>query len=236
MAGSERPGGGARWRVFISHTSDLRDFPAGRSYVTEVERAVSACGHVIVDMADLPAATQPPAQLCVERVRGCEVYIGLLGARYGSPVPDRPEVSYTELEFDTASEAQVDRLVFLLADGAGGVPPLGAAHQELAGRQEAFRRRVAGSGLTVQSFASPDELGRLVERSLRHLADLRGVDATSRVVAGEIPQEPLGFLPRTGLLAGLDAGGTGGRVVHAYRDARGGQDAPGGRVRPGLHR
>src|ERR1700734_1591786 len=104
----------ARWRVFISHTSELRDFPRGRSYVAEVERAISAAGHVIVDMADFPAADRPPAQGCVERVRGCEVYVGVLGPRYGSPVRDKPEVSYTELEFDTATEAGMHRLMFLL--------------------------------------------------------------------------------------------------------------------------
>ena len=85
----------ARWRVFISHTSELRDFPSGKSYVSEVQRAISAAGHVIVDMADFPAADQPPAQVCVERVRGCEVYVGVWGPgmafRYGTsqrcPIP-----------------------------------------------------------------------------------------------------------------------------------------------------
>ena len=70
--------GGARWRVFISHTSELRDFPAGSSYIAGAERAISAAGHVIVDMADFAAADQVPAQLCAERVRGCDVYVGVL--------------------------------------------------------------------------------------------------------------------------------------------------------------
>ena len=91
--------------MFVSHTAELRDFPAGKSYVAAVERAISACGHVIVEMADFPAADQPAAELCVERVRGCDVYVGVLGTRYGSPVRDKPEVSYTELEFDTATKA-----------------------------------------------------------------------------------------------------------------------------------
>jgi hypothetical protein len=81
-------GDGARWRVFISHTSELRDFPRETSYVAEVEPAISAAGHVIVDMADFPAADQPAAQVCIDRVRGCEVYVGVLGTRYGSPVRD----------------------------------------------------------------------------------------------------------------------------------------------------
>src|ERR1700683_4295134 len=107
--------GEPRWRVFVSHTSELQDFPSGGSYVAKVKDAISAAGHVIVDMADFPATGQPPAQLCADRVRECEVYVAILGTRYGSPVWDRPDVSYTELEFEVAAEAGLDRLgVFLV--------------------------------------------------------------------------------------------------------------------------
>ena len=175
MAGSAGPGDGARWRVFISHTSELRDFPKQMSYVAAVERAISATGHVIVDMADFPAAGQAPAQVCAERVRGCDVYVGVLGTRYGSPVRDRPEVSYTELEFDTATEAAMDRLVFVLDTHVAdvGIPLSGLIDREFGDRQDAFRRRVQDSGLTTQSFANPDALRRLVGDSLRDLADTR---------------------------------------------------------------
>ena len=114
--------------MFISHTSELRKFPEAKSYVAEAERAVSAAGHVIVDMADFPATDQPAAQVCAERVRGCDVYVGVLGTRYGSPVRDKPEVSYTELEFDTATAAGLPRLVFLLDTEADecGDPAVGS--------------------------------------------------------------------------------------------------------------
>jgi hypothetical protein len=219
--------------VFVSHTSELREFPAGASYVGAVERAVSACGHVIVDMADFPAADQPAAELCRERVRGCDVYVGIFGTRYGMPVRGMPEVSYTELEFDTASEAKLPRLVFLLDTGAAevGIPLSRLMDLEFGARQEAFRRRVQASGLVTQSFTDPATLGQLVERSLRELAEQhrrsegksQSGQAVATVVVGEIPQEPLGFQPRADLFAALDAAGPGSRVrvVRALTGMRG---------------
>jgi hypothetical protein len=194
----------------------------GGSYVAAVERAVSACGHVIVDMADFPAADQPAAQLCRERVEGCQVYVGVLGTRFGSPVRDKPEVSYNELEFDAATDAGLDRLVFVLDTGAAdvGIPLSKLIDLESGARQEAFRHRVQASVVT-QQFADPATLGQLVERSLRELARRGQVPAV--VVAGEIPQEPLGFQPRADLVAALDAPGPESRVrvVSALTGMRG---------------
>ena len=77
-------------------------------------------------------------------VRGCDVYVGVLGTRYGSPVRDKPQVSYAELEFDTATEAGLNRLVFVLDTTAAevGIPPLRLIDLEFGARQEAFRCRV----------------------------------------------------------------------------------------------
>jgi SOS-response transcriptional repressor LexA len=174
LPGSGSSGDGATWRVFISHTSELQDFPKGLSYVAAVKGAISAAGHVIVDMAEFPAADQTPAKVCADRVRECDVYVGVLGTRYGSPVRDKPEKSYTELEFYTATEAGLDRLVFLLDTDAAdlGIPPSALIDNEYGTRQTAFRRKVQDS-LTTQPFTSPAALGQLVERSLRKLADTR---------------------------------------------------------------
>ncbi len=174
MAGSDDSFEVRGWRVYLSYTSELREFPSGKSYVTAAERAISASGHAIVDL-DFPDSDQPPAQLVTERVRTCNVYVAVLGTWYGSPVRDKPEVSYTELEFDSATEAGLDRLVFLLdTDTADvGIPLSALIDREFGSRQDAFRRRVRDSGLITQSFASPDALQLLVERSLRDLADTR---------------------------------------------------------------
>ena len=98
---------------------------------------------------------------CQARVRDCDVWVGLIGLRYGSPVRDRPEVSYTELEFEAATEAGLPRLVFLLDDNAA--LPIPAAQlmdddPDLRARQRAFRDRLAGAGIMVAKVASPGEL------------------------------------------------------------------------------
>jgi len=77
-----------------------------------VERAVSAARHVIVDMAGFPPPASPP--------RSCVRICG--GAGHPAPRCETgPEVSYTELDFDTATAAGLDRLVFLLDENAIGV-------------------------------------------------------------------------------------------------------------------
>ncbi|MEY4807041.1 MAG: hypothetical protein RLZZ206_1430 [Cyanobacteriota bacterium] len=160
------------WRVFLSHTSELREFPSGGSYIDKAERAVSAAGHAIVDMAGFPAIDQAPAAVCEQRVRNCDVLVGIYGLRYGSPVRDQREVSYTELEFITATEAAMPRLIFLInADSEElGLPATALVDRDYGDRQDAFIQRVKDAGLTLQFFRNPDDLKGLVERSLRELA------------------------------------------------------------------
>jgi hypothetical protein len=161
------------WRVFLSHTSELRQYPQAGSYIDKAERAVSAARHVIVDMADFPAIDQAPAAVCAQRVRDCDVLVGIYGLRYGSPVRDQTEVSYTELEFITATEAAMPRLIFVInaESEEHGLPPTALVDRKYGDRQDAFIQRVKDAGLTLQFFRNPDDLKGLVERSLRKLAE-----------------------------------------------------------------
>ena len=156
-------------RVFLSHTAELREFPAARSFVAAAEAAVNRAGDVVTDMAYFTARDNKPAAYCQARVRGCDVYVGLLGLRYGTPVRDQPEVSYTELEFGTAAEAGLPQLIFLLdEDAAVPIPPgrLLDADPDRQTRQRAFRAKVLDSGITAGKFASPEQLELLLLQAL----------------------------------------------------------------------
>jgi len=114
-------------------------------------------------MAYFAARDQTPARVCEEAVRAADVYVLLAGFRYGSPVRDRPEVSYTELEFEAACDAGLPRLAFLLGEDAEGTREL-LIDRVGGNRQEAFRARLGGSGLPVATFTPADQLRRCCSR------------------------------------------------------------------------
>jgi Domain of unknown function (DUF4365)/Tetratricopeptide repeat/Domain of unknown function (DUF4062)/NB-ARC domain len=208
-AAAGRGGGETRprpLRVFVSHTSELAEDTGGGPYVAAVREAVEGRGGEVVEMGRFPAADLPPEDLCEDLVRSCNVFIGVLGTRYGSVVAGR-DLSYTELEFEAATAAGLPRLVFLLDTRAAdvGIPLAELIDHAFGARQEAFRNRVQASGLVTQSFASPDQLGRLVERSLKELAEAGRrpgpLPPGSVLRVWNIPARNPGFTGRDELLA-----------------------------------
>jgi WD40 repeat protein len=152
-------------RVFLSHTSELRRLPVGRSFVDAAESAVIRAGDTPLDMEYFTADPRPPAQVCRDAVRSADVFVGIVGFRYGSPVRDRSELSYTELEFEEAGRTGLDRLVFLLSEDAQGSAEL-FRDIEHSARQEKFRNSLHDSGITVTTVTSPDDLRAALYQAL----------------------------------------------------------------------
>jgi hypothetical protein len=143
----------------------LAAFPQQRSYVEAACAAVRRAGGVAVDMADFGARDQRSAPVCRAEVAGCDVYLGLVGFRYGTPVPGADdELSFTEFEFDVASEAGLPRLVFLLDEAT---VPVAQADVDRS-RVGRFRRRLQDERVTV-TVANPDDLAARVAEGLATL-------------------------------------------------------------------
>jgi uncharacterized protein DUF4062 len=159
--------------VFLSYTSELLEYPhpKGGSFVRAAERAVIRAGHTVRHMENFPPSNSDPANHSRSMLEGTEVYVGIIGLRYGTLVRNRPSLSYTELEFEAATTLGLPRLVFLVREEA--LPPehKSAEHGD---RQAAFRRRLQDdSGITTASADWMDEVGVGLFEALQETDRLR---------------------------------------------------------------
>jgi SOS-response transcriptional repressor LexA len=173
-------------RVFLSHTSELRDHPTGRSFVAAAEHAVNRARQSVTDMAYFTAREAKPGRYCEEQLERADVYVGIIGFRYGSLVRDDERGrSYVELEFDVATGKNLPRLVFLLDEEA--TVPLPRKYQsdpDHEAEQSAFRARVKDAGVIVGMVDSPAALETQLYQALIELPD--------QSVAEAPPEQPVG--------------------------------------------
>ncbi|HWI00323.1 MAG TPA: FxSxx-COOH system tetratricopeptide repeat protein [Propionibacteriaceae bacterium] len=211
-------------RVFLSHTSELRRFPVRRSFVASAEEAIARAGDAVADMAYFTAREEQPSQVCRDLVLDADVFVVIVGFRYGSLVRDSPQLSYTELEHETAEQAGIPRLVFLLSEETEGPATMFDDVQHGA-RQHAFRARLSDSGVTTATVSSPAELEIALFQALSTLPRVRPTRPAEGVIAlapevrpvWTIPPRLREFTGRSELLDKLDStvGSRGPTVIQA---------------------
>jgi len=188
--------------VFVSHTAEMMTFPADRSYIRAAMDAVLRAGFHPVEMGTFTANPLPPADYCRARVLDCDVFVGVIGFRYGSLVPELQETSYIDLEFREATRAGIPRLIFLLDEGASIIRSM----VDVDGRRiEEFRHRLLTAGTVVHTFRTPSELGEAVMQALQELREQASRPGQSRqrhlLPSQALPTNSARSVPRPVLLA-----------------------------------
>jgi len=152
---------------FAEERKAIRDFVRGETLLKK---------HFEVFLfEDQPAQSRGPVQLYTEEVEGCEVYIVLIGGRYG--FEDKQGISPTEHEFDRAVARRKHRMAFVKAGTEKDRDAKEARFLKKLGDQLKWSEFAAVGDLNGQVYAS---LIRVLEQD--HVLDIRPFDARASSV------------------------------------------------------
>lgn len=146
--------------VFFSSTRD--DLEEHR---VAVQRAVAGLDVLFRGMEFFGSRPEKPREVMLEEVAQCDLYVGIVGQRYGSLDP-RTGRSYTELEYREAGKHDIPRMIFVMED-AHAVPghhvePSAGGREKLA----AFKKELR-TVHTAVDFTTTQDLSSKVADSLK---------------------------------------------------------------------
>ncbi|MFN0105572.1 MAG: DUF4062 domain-containing protein [Bryobacteraceae bacterium] len=119
-------------------------------------------GFKCVRMEQFGASALTALDECLQQLRQCDWYVGILGARYGS-VLGPSGCSYTEAEYDEAVRLEIPRLMFLAS-----VDVIFVESEDFTRRQREFRDKV--SIYFRGEFKTSEELQIEITKSLAKIA------------------------------------------------------------------
>ncbi|WP_419855299.1 DUF4062 domain-containing protein [Candidatus Poriferisodalis sp.] len=159
-----------RWRVFVSSVA-RGEF---REYRRAAKEAIEALGHepVVMEITE-PSLVATPQEACLEAVADCDVFVLLLGRRYGDESSGK---SPTHQEWERARELGKPILVFKEEVDAS----------EVEERQAKFIAEVSDfeSGSFRTGFSTAREVLREVVRALHRFSASLVANTTSEPTAG----------------------------------------------------
>lgn len=148
-------------KVFLSSTS--RDLYEYREAVAKAIHGLD--GYHCVRMEDFGARNQQALEFCRSKVYECDLFVGVLGLLYGS-CPEGGDLSYTEDEYVTATQAAIPRLMFVSPEEFN-VPGTLREPDDMWRRQQSFRARINKDQIRA-TFRDPDGLARAVVSAIHN--------------------------------------------------------------------
>ena len=201
--------------VFLS--SVARGFDEYRNAVYQAIERLD--GYHCVRMEDFGARELESAAFCAQRAASCDVFVGLIGQRYGSSPPD-DERSFTEIEYDAAKSADRPCLIFLAHEEFPVAANLIESDERRA-RLKSFQDRVMPQPAGVFQ-GDEKELALLVVEAIHNL---RADSISSRKIIPEEGRKTYLLFPWVTQAPGYDTG---------IAIANTGADPLGTRGRPGV--
>lgn len=146
--------------VFVSSTStDLSEY---RDAVRDV---ISKLNRRFIGMEDFPAESAPPADMICRKVEESQIYLGILGMRYGY-IDEASGFSMTELEYRQALASSKDIRIFVMKDDAPITANMVERSPEGLEKLNRFRDTVLKNH-SCGIFSSRNELSAKVSSSLQ---------------------------------------------------------------------
>lgn len=152
------------WRIFVSSTKE--DLVP---YREAVESALTSMEHIPLGMEFFVSSPESPIDVCLSTVRRSQLYIVIVGMRYGS-IEEGSGKSFTELEYDEAVKNNIPILAFIIDEEQCAILPKYVDVGEKAEKLKDFKTKLNSSYL-VSRFVSVDNLKQLVEKSVRQTID-----------------------------------------------------------------
>ena len=164
------------WRIFVSSTKeDL--IP----YREAVETVLTGMEHIPLGMEYFVSSPDSPIDVCLATVRRSQLYIVIVGMRYGS-IEEGSGKSFTELEYDEAVKNKIPVLAFIIDEEQCAILPKFVDVGEKAEKLKQFKAKLNSSYL-VSRFASIDNLKQLVEKSVQQAIDKISADKAEKNAA-----------------------------------------------------
>jgi hypothetical protein len=152
------------FKVFICSTfSDLQE---------ECQRVIFAIQRLRLQhdsMEFFGARPNRPIETCLQEVRSSDIFVGIVGHRYGSIVPNE-DVSYSEMEYDEATRIGIPRLIYIKDRSIPVLPEHFETHPNGLRLLDAFKKKL-NERHTVMYFKSAEELAVQIAADLSQVLE-----------------------------------------------------------------
>jgi len=136
-------------------------------YRDEISKLLNLMGFEVRGMENFGSRTESPLQTCLNEVRSCKIFIGILGMKYGS-IDKTSDKSFIEIEYEAARENSLEILFYLMNEDEALVFPKFVDIDEKGKRLKNFKDFLKDRH-NVSFFKTTTDLKIKVERDVKRL-------------------------------------------------------------------